>query len=188
MAIIAEKPIGSQHPVNDPEWVEAREALAKKAIDLKFTPRKLSRELEDLATNGDPLALMLMRRLHRYGVTKGLLNDIDASVHNVCVFAVPEIDYKTKKFTWRYGFDVAPRGWLTLPHIFQSAYEMFCFVLMRLIDAGIEKVVRCEAPAPKDHAYQKTSRKCENYYFARSNKNWCSSRCGVRVSTRGSEV
>lgn len=184
MAIIAEKPIGSPHPVNDPEWVEAREALAQKAIDLKFKPRALSKSLEELAVDGDPMALMLMRRQHRYGVSDKWLNTIDASVHNVCVFAVPEINYKTRKFTWRHGFDVAPSGWTQLPHIFQSACEMFCFVLMRLIDAGIEKVERCEAPAAKSRPYEKNGRKCDNYFFSKSNRKWCSSTCQVRVSSR----
>ena len=53
---------------------------------------------------GDPMALVDMKRLHRYGVTEALVNDIDTSVHNVCVFAVPEVDYKTRKFKWRFRF------------------------------------------------------------------------------------
>jgi len=182
--IIQEKPIGIPHPTIDPEWADAHKALASKAIDMDVKPRKLSRELENLAAAGDPMALMLMRRLLRYGVTDGLLNDIDASVHNVCVFAVPEIDYKTRNFEWRFGFDVRPSGWTSWPAIFQSDYEVFCFVLMRLFDAGIEKVERCEAPAPKSHAYEKSNRKCGHYFFSRSNRNWCSTTCQVRVSSR----
>ena len=65
MAIIAIKPIGSPHPVNDPEWAAEREKLAQKAIDINVKPRALSRELERLAAAGDPMALMVMRRISR---------------------------------------------------------------------------------------------------------------------------
>ena len=184
MALLAEKPLGQRLPMHDPAWVKEREALAQKAIDLKFKPRALSKALEKLAAAGDPGALMLMRRQHRYGVSDNWLNNIDTSVHNVCVFAVPEINYKTRKFTWRFGFDVSPSGWTQLPHVFQSAYDMFLFVFMRLIDAGIEKVERCEAPAAKKSPYEKNDRKCGNYFFSKSNRKWCSTTCQVRVTSR----
>ena len=187
MVIIQEKPIGSPHPTIDPAWAEAQRALAWKAIDMDVKPRQLARNLENLATAGDPMALMFMRRLYKYGVTVGLQNDIDSAVSNVCVFALPEIDRKTRKFKWRFGSDVYPQGWINHPAFFQCASDAFYFVLMRLLDAGIEKVERCGAPAPLDHAYQKSQRKCKNYYFVRSNKRWCSARCGVRVSTRASD-
>lgn len=184
MAIIQEKPIGSPHPTIDPEWADAHNALAWNAINMGVKPRRLAKELEQLAAAEDPTALLVMKRLHRYGVTTGLMNDIDVSVHNVCVFAVPEIDRKTHKFSWRFGFDVKPSGWLQYPAVFQSDYDVFLFALMRLIDAGINHVERCEAPAPKDHAYQKINHKCSNFFFSRSNRNWCSPTCQVRVSSR----
>ena len=171
----------------DPEWADAHEALARKAVDMNVKPKVLARELENLAAAGDPTALMFMRRLLRYGITVGLQNDIDAAVSNICVFAVPKIDRKTRKFEWKLGFDVRPSGWIDYPAIFQSIDEVFCFVLMRLFDKKIEKVERCKAPAPLDHAYQKSKGKCGNYFFSRSNKEWCSPRCGVRKSTRKSE-
>jgi len=178
------KTIGFRVQPHDPEWFEGREALANKAVDMTVTTRKLSRELEKLAAAGDPLALRAMRRLDQHGVTDKLVNEVAAFVSNVCVFAVPEIDAKTRKFGWRSGLHVKPSGWSDTPPIFPSDDEIFYFVLMRLIDAGITEVEKCEAPAPKDHAYQKTSRKCGHYFFSKSNRQWCSTTCQVRVSSR----
>ena len=178
------KTIGFRFQEHDPEWFEERGALAKKAADMNVTPRKLSRDLERLAAAGDPIALRAMRRLHQHGVTDKLVNTIGAFVGNVCVFAVPEIDPTTRKFDWRYGLHVKPSGWSDTPPIFPADDEIFYFVLMRLIDADITEVEKCEAPAPKDHAYQKTSRKCGHYFFSKSNRQWCSTTCQVRVSSR----
>lgn len=179
-----EKTIGFRAPEHDPEWLEGRTALARKAIDMRVTPRKLSRELELLVASGDPMALMVLKRLKQYGVTDALVNEIDHFVHNVCVFAVPEIDPKTRKFKWRHGGDVKPSGWSDTPPIFSADYEIFCFALMRLIDAGITEVERCKAPAPLDHPYQKSKGECGHYFFSKRNRKWCSTTCQVRVSSR----
>lgn len=187
MAKFEIKTIGFRVQPHDPDWFEGREALANKAVDLSVTTRKLSRELEMLSGAADPLALRTMRRLHQHGVTDKLVNEVGAFVSNVCVFAVPEIDPETRKFDWRYGLHVKPSGWSDTPPIFPADDDIFYFVLMRLIDAGITEVLRCQAPAPLDHAYQNSNKKCNNYYFARPSKKWCSPRCGVRVSTRASE-
>ena len=184
MAIIQEKPIGSPHPTVDPEWADQHIELAEKAIDMDSKPRQLAKEMENLARAGDPMALMMLKRLLRYGVTDALVNEIDANVHNICVFAVPEINYQTRKFRWRSGLDVRPSGWTQYPAVFQSDYEAFCFVLMRLFDAGITAVERCNAPAPKAHAYQESTNTCGNYFFSKSNRKWCSDTCQVRVSSR----
>ena len=180
-----EKTIGFRYQPHDPDWFDGREKLANMAVDMTVTPRKLARELDGLAAAGDPLALQLMRRLHKHGVTDKLVNEVGAFVSNVCVFAIPEVDPKTRKFDWRYGLHVKPSGWSDTPPIFFADDDIFYFALMRLIAAGIEKVVRCTAPAPLDHAYQKSKGKCGNYYFERSNKKWCSKTCQVRVSNRG---
>jgi hypothetical protein len=148
--------------------------LARKALLLDT--RELGEEIVSLANSGDAMALRWIRRLFRYGVTPTMLNMIDRIVREVDLVHNYRLNPDNSKF------DLELRVWGRVQPVpdqplFPNMETVFCWILMRLVNDEIaDTLTRCLAPASKSK-----DKACNNYFFARPNRAWCSKTCGSRV-------
>lgn len=153
-----------KNPLQDQDY----ELLARQAWLME--PRELADEFARMANSGDEIAKRWMFRLYRYGMTPIWLSAVDKLVRRVDLVH----NYRLNRETQTFELQLRPWGRISPvkdPSLFPHAEVVFGWILMRLVNAGLDEAVkRCAASD------------CRKYHFRRG--KWCSDTCGSRMRLR----
>ena len=110
------------------------------------------------------MAHRLLARLHRYGVTKALADELNGYLENVVTIANMTLDYKSRKVEWNF---VMRRS------LENEKKTQIAFWIAALLERGeLDGLAKCEMPG------------CGNFFVGTARKRWCSNACGTKYRVR----
>ena len=104
-----------------------------------------------------------VQRIHRYGKTKRIFDDLNKALGRLTVSATMEFDPKTSEVSWRIGN-------ITRGAKFERSDLVAFFVAILLESGALDSLKRCVAHG------------CPNFHVRRG--IWCSDNCGSRERQR----
>ena len=135
------------------------------ALILLISEKSVAESLINSANSGVEEGVYWVKRLARYGVTKGLINEIDDLVKNIEVPTSFFWNKRSGKFETMVPIP-DKRSFSTWNHVYGL---MVC----RFVNSGlIDKLKTCQLEG------------CNNYFIGGPHAKWCSENCGSKYRVR----
>lgn len=150
---------------------------------LTKTDKKEAEALLKLANAGvEPMASWV-RRIERYGVTEGLVRDLNKQIQGIPFIGSFYLEIGSRRI--RPQVEIVP----TVENV--SPEAMTAFTVASLLSEGIlDHLNRCELPARMEQLAKKYPDlrekvragryECGNYFLSNRKGRWCSNNCGTR--------